>query len=454
MAGFLVPFVAGGLTKALQIRDEYDENAGNIVDAASAKYNKQFDENQKIIELQNSNYAAVEAAHGTMVAEIAAKQGLLERVNTPEVVSHVEKTLTMPRIAKFKAHGEELKKKGTSLSGWQTGAFQTLFSDDYAAATKKLEDNREWAANNLNKGAISNITDLYLEKDTKETALGKAQKFMFGDRVTEGTGVAFDQAVAKQIGDEVSVQPKAIRSDIKTSIADQLGFQETVYAGSVNDINRSISSVLGLEKNKGFELDNQGNFLFQTRFITDANSIRASVSDVAATYQFTGADGKPDTNKIVQMAHAIVNKEIINPSKSNFTNLTLFNKDVFNEKRNLVASGLSDSFTKTIDGFDASVDLITDKEVVKKPKRTTKVGGITAKTLPTQEVETGNFLVTEKVADALIAQVQAIPYRVDQITYIDYMADNFFIQVKTPSGEPAKMKLKDYITSVMGLKRF
>ena len=55
MAGFLVPFLSGGLIKSQQIRDEYDENAGNIVDAASAKYNEQFDLNKKAIELQNSN---------------------------------------------------------------------------------------------------------------------------------------------------------------------------------------------------------------------------------------------------------------------------------------------------------------------------------------------------------------------------------------------------------------
>ena len=56
-AGFLVPFLSGGLIKSQQIRDEYDENAGNIVDSASAKYNEQFDLNKKAIELQNSNYS-------------------------------------------------------------------------------------------------------------------------------------------------------------------------------------------------------------------------------------------------------------------------------------------------------------------------------------------------------------------------------------------------------------
>ena len=51
MAGFLVPFAAGGIAKALEIRNEYDETAGNLVDAASEKYNAQFDINQKVTKL-------------------------------------------------------------------------------------------------------------------------------------------------------------------------------------------------------------------------------------------------------------------------------------------------------------------------------------------------------------------------------------------------------------------
>ena len=63
-AGFLVPFLSGGLIKAQQIRDEYDENAGNIVDAASAKYNAQFEENQKAIELQQTQIKKLNTAVG------------------------------------------------------------------------------------------------------------------------------------------------------------------------------------------------------------------------------------------------------------------------------------------------------------------------------------------------------------------------------------------------------
>ena len=223
MAGFLVPFLSGGLIKSQQIRDEYDENAGNIVDAASAKYNAQFDENKKIIELQNSNFAAVETAFGTVVAEVAAKRGLLN-TNTKDVVKEVEADLKPGFIASL----QDLNLEGADAIKSQL-QLQTLFSDDYAAATKKLKSNRDWAANNLNKGAVKNLTDLYLAKGEKlpePSGIEKAQKFMFGDRVTEGTGVGFEQAVAGEIGDQVKVQPGA--EDSRVSIAEAIGYRETL----------------------------------------------------------------------------------------------------------------------------------------------------------------------------------------------------------------------------------
>jgi hypothetical protein len=449
MAGFLVPFLSGGLIKSQQIRDEYDENAGNIVDAASTKYNEQFDLNKKEIELQNSNYSAIENAHGTIVAEYAAKSGLLEKVNTAEVVNHIEKSLTMPRIAKLKSEGKRLEKKGISLA--DSGMFQSLFSQDYAEATKALKTNRDWASQNLNKGAIKNIADLNLGKDTEPSALGKAQKFMFGDRITKGTGVAFDQAVAQKIGNEITVQPTS-STDIKSGISDTIGFQETVYAGSINDINKAITSTLGLESGQGFSIDANNNFLFDTRFIPDSNSIRANVSDVAATYQFMSADGKPDTNKIVQMAHEIVRRDIVNPSLGNFQNPNITNKNVFEKSRTIVASGLTEAITGEIENFNPNTDIITDKKLESKKKRSAR--GTTAATLPQVEVETGNFLVSEKVADVFLNKINEIPYREDKLTYISYMADNFYVKVKGPDGGDAKMKLKTYVTEVLGLRAF
>ncbi len=210
MAGFLVPFAAGGIAKALEIRNEYDENAGNLVDAASEKYNAQFDKNQKAIELQNANFAAVEKTFGTAVAEVAAKQGLLTDVDTGLVIDNVKKVLGDKYIKHIErvTKGKDIK---TELG------YQSLFTDDYKAATASLEENRKWAANHLNKGAVKNISDLYLAggKELPEpTGIEKAQSFLFGDRVTEGTGVAYEQAVAKEIGKEIPVQPTKVSSSM------------------------------------------------------------------------------------------------------------------------------------------------------------------------------------------------------------------------------------------------
>ena len=106
-AGFLVPFLSGGIIKALETRDEYDENAGNFVDAASEKYNAQFDENQKAIELQNSNYSTVSESLGMAIAEIAAKDGLLNDIPTNQVVQYVKDIYSKAKINAIQTKSKE-----------------------------------------------------------------------------------------------------------------------------------------------------------------------------------------------------------------------------------------------------------------------------------------------------------------------------------------------------------
>ena len=457
MAGFLVPFLSGGLTAAKEIRNEYDETAGNIVDAASKKYNIQFDENSKAIELQNANYNAVLQALGAPMAEISAKEGRLNDVPTNQVVDYVKEKYSKSFIDIIQKKSKEKDKNGDLTFKLSDLGYQTLFSQDYNTATKSLKNNRDWAAKNINKGALKNVSDLYLDPDSKDaetSALGKAQSFMFGDRITEGTGVAFDQAASQEIGSEVKVQPTG-GTDLKSSISDTIGFQETVYAGSINDINKAITSSLGLQNTKGFTIDPNNNFLFDTRFMPDANSIRANASDVAATYQFMSADGKPDTTKIVQIAHETVRRDIINPSLENFINPNITNKDIFNEKRKIFASGLSEGFIEEINNYKPE-NIISDREIVKGEKRVGKVrgGGVNARTLPDKEIDTGNFLVTVNVADVFIAEIKKIAYREDKLTYISYMADNFYVRTKNLDGTDAKMPLKDFVTETMGLKEY
>ena len=87
---FFVPLLSGALIKRQEISDEYDSTAGDIIDAASANYKSKLKGNEARIKLQDSNYAAVETAFGTTVAEAAAKYGLLEGVETSKVVNYVD----------------------------------------------------------------------------------------------------------------------------------------------------------------------------------------------------------------------------------------------------------------------------------------------------------------------------------------------------------------------------
>ncbi len=470
MAGFLVPFLSGGLIKAQEIRDEYDENAGKIIDAANALYKEKFNTNQKSIELQNANYTAIEAQFGTVVAEVAAKKGLLKDVATADVITKVKQTIPPGEIAAYKSlkfgkKGDKLS-DGTTLQEDETIKsklkLNTLFSEDYATATKSLKRNREWAAKNLNRGAIKNVADLYLaEKDEdgikklpEPTGLEKAQSFMFGDRVTESTGIAFDQAAAEKIGKEVLVQPQAV--DLKSSIADTIGYQESVIAGSINDVNKSISYILGLSKNKGITIDVNNNFTFEARFKPNANAIRSYADKIADTNMYTTADGKPDTAAIVEQAYELVQTKIINKSKNNWTNLDILNKDVFNKRRSLTSSGISKSFQaeleKNVDEFDINTDIQAEQktQIAKRTKRKADV-------LPEKQIATGNYLVSDKVSDYIINQVNknlGYTTNAEKTLYVDYIPDNIYVQVTDASGNPAKMKLKLYVEQALQLRQF
>jgi len=470
MAGFLVPFLSGGLLKSQEIRDEYDENAGKIIDAANSLYKEKFNTNQKSIELQNSNYAAIEAQFGTVVAEVAAKKGLLKDIATADVITKVKQAIPPGEIAAYKSL--KFGKKGDKLSDGttlqqdetikSTLKLGTLFSEDYATATKSLKENRMWAAKNLNRGAIKNVADLYLTKEDEDgikklpepTGLEKAQSFMFGDRVTESTGIAFDQATAEKIGKEVLVQPQSV--DLKSSIADTIGYQESVIAGSINDVNKSISYILGLSKNKGITIDANNNFTFEARFFPNANAIRSYADKIADTNMYTTADGKPDTAAIIEQAYELVQTNIINRSKDNWSNVDMLNKDVFNKRRSLTSAGISKSFQaeleKNVDGFDINTDIQAEK-------RTKSTGRTKRKTetLPEKQVASGDYLVSDKVANYIINQVNknlGYSTNAEKTLYVDYIPDNIYIQITDASGNPAKEKLKLYIEQALQLRQF
>ena len=211
MAGFLVPFATGALIERQRIADAYDEKSGEIVDAVSKKLTTQFDENQKALSNTAANYDAVVSVLGMPIAEIAQRGGMLENVNTAQVVDHVRDTLE-------KAHPGFIKwiqdKDIATLKETHPDFFENAFSTNYDRAKIKLKDNRKLTAESMNKGAISSISKLFLgEKDEEPSGVEKAQKFLFGEPITAQTGVAFEQGLTEAVGEPVRIKSEG-RSDV------------------------------------------------------------------------------------------------------------------------------------------------------------------------------------------------------------------------------------------------
>ena len=420
MAGFLVPFATGALIRRQEIADQYDENAGKIIDAASEHYKDKFNINSELIELQNQNYAAVEQALGTGVAEVAAKQGLLDGVKPHEVVNHVEASLKKGVIKKI----TDITKDLSTADLKSKLQYQSLFSEDYTQATKSLEDQRDWAANNFNKGAIRNVADMFLQKkdavsDLEEpTGVQKAQKLFFGDKITPATGAIFEQAAAKEIGETITVQPKAV-SDLKASIADVIGYQEPKFIGTIREVDQAIANELSVPKG-GATITNEG-LLFATRFIVHANGIRHVASNFDAV-DFTNEKGQINVAALISDANNELSKIAIDPvvlSFEGYDNGPIGYKGLKGfSKRVMVGGTLSKEFAQRT-GITLGANDIKTREGAK------------------GEGEITEYLISDQVYKAFAAEIDKLPSSEIQAVYIDYLPDNYSITV---NGKIVNMK--------------
>jgi len=427
MAGFLVPFLSGGLIKTQEIRDEYDENAGNIVDAASAKYNAQFDLNQKAIELQNANYKAVSGSLGIAMAEIAAKDGNLNDVPTNQVIAYVKENYSKSFIDTVHKKSQE---KDFSLSDL---GYQTLFSQDYKTATDSLKENRKWAADNLNKGAVKNLTDLYLageEELPEPTGIEKAQSFMFGDRVTEGTGVGFEQAVSEKIGDEITVQPKEFKAT--GTIEERLGFVEPVNMGTVAEQDKAIANILNI---KDIKLAEGGGILFPVRFRNEALAIKENARKYALEFTtMKGGTEVVNVSGLMQKSHDDLSENIISPIADRFTGY-MVDTSKFAESmsyRVMKASGIN-----TISDWYEEHNLTEEDFVLGTVPERAKI----------EKVNT--ITVSRKVADIMQEEITNLESMATQKLYIDYLPDN--LRIETAAG---LVPLKTYYKNIFALASY
>lgn len=434
LSGFLVPFASGALIKRQEIADEYDDTAGEIIDAASARYNEKLSLNNKAIELQNANYAAVENALGTTVAEAAAKNGFLNNVDTNKVVNYVTESMSPGLIDSLKKL--KLTDKNIPLDKNGKNLFDSVFKDDYNRATSKLGNQKDWASKNLNKGAIKNVSDLYLsggEELPAPTGIEKTQKFLFGDRITNETGATFNLAAEEAIGSNVDVQPNAVMAS--SSLAERVGYRPAVDLGSILNQDRAIAGILNADDIK-LAPDNSG-IIFPARFNNHVLAIKDNAQKYAMEYR--DADGKTvDIANLMLRSNQDIENNIISPISKSFIGYKIdtsqFAKNMSFRVMSATDIDFSSDFMKD--------NSLTEKDFIKASQTrqgisktdTDIVDGFTLSTKAAQSFE-------DEIAMQESTQLRAV--------YIDYLPDNMQILV---AGQP--MPIKTYYRRLFGIARF
>ena len=436
LSGFLVPFASGALIKRQEIADEYDDTAGEIIDAASAKYNEKLSLNNKAIELQNANYAAVENALGTTVAEAAAKNGFLNNVDTNKVVNYVTKSMPKGLVNRLQNLTMTEDKKGFLTKDGEKQLFDSVFKDDYNKATSKLGNQKDWASKNLNKGAIKNVSDLYLsggEELPAPTGIEKAQKFLFGDRITNETGATFNLAAEEAIGSNVDVQPNAVMAS--SSLAERVGYKPAVDLGSILNQDRAIAAILNADDIK-LAPDGSG-IIFPARFNNHVLAIKDNAQKYALEY--TDADGKTvDIANLMLRSNQDIENNIISPISKSFLGYAIDTAPF--------AATMSFRVMKATD-IDFSSEFmknnsLTEKDFIKAKHTRNDINN------KNSDIVDG-FTLSTKAADSFEEEIKMQESTQLRAVYIDYLPDNMHINLNG-----IQMPIKTYYRRLFGIARF
>jgi len=410
---FFVPFLSGALIKRQEISDEYDNTAGEIIDAASANYKSKLKKNELGIKLQDSNYAAVETAFGTTVAEAAAKYGLLEGVETSKVVNYVNASLK-PGLKKSL---QELNLAGDKKSFFykdpndpktisQKQLFDSIFKEDISVASSKVDAQKDWARKNLNKGAIKNVSEMFLGEEKKpESFVEKTQNVLFGEKPDKE---AFEAAAEKNLGETVTVQPSS--SEQIASLEEIIGYKQAYSIGTVGEQDKAIANILDI---KEYKLGGDGGILFPVRFRSQAIAIKDEAMKYALDY--TDANGKVDVSNLMNKANNEITSNIIAPIAENFISYKVDTESDFAKSmsfRVMEADGINFE-SKHMKNYELTEeDFKFGNGIVGPGNRIIKRGAI----------------VSKKAKDAWFKEIAMQGSRAAQAVYIDYLPDNFMYQ--------------------------
>ena len=282
----ILPILIGAIKTRNTIKDRnddaYDEATGNFIDIASAEFFRDQTEQKKRIEKNNKFYNATEGRYGTNVAEFAAKNNLFDGYDKiTAFLSDIEGGTVMPVSFRNKLRTEK---------GFKEQAFKTTFAQDQLAAKRKLDNRADFAKKNFNKGAMSNLADLYLKgTDVKRPdEQGPVKEFLFGKKApdatalvggfTEGLEAAEEKTVTDVKTDGMS-DAKELAQDTEI-VTKKIGFETPIGIGSVREVDSAIASIFNVEN---VQITNEG-IIFPEAFKLRALAIK----EIASNLQQTG----------------------------------------------------------------------------------------------------------------------------------------------------------------------
>ena len=441
----LLPILIGAMQTRNVIKDqneaEYDEVTGAFIDAAATEFFADKANQKKRIETNEKFYKATESRYGTNVAEFAAKNNLFEGYTQPAAfLNDIEGGTIMPVEFRNKLRGTE--KDDTFF---KSQGFKTTFAQDQNLAKQQLEDKTLFAAKNLNKGAVSNLADLYLGTETEKQS--PLKKFLFGQKTPDvtaaaaGFGKGLEETEAKSVvPEETTTMADASSLAADTNLIDKkLGFEKALSIGSVREVDSAIASVFNL---KNVQITNEG-IVFPEAYRLRALAIKDKMSDLAQTGSFA------DVTTLTNAAASFIEQNFFSTLPKAFSNYNVKSSigepvnatSDFSIDTNNVASlgkNFNTIFGSFVDDPDTpKVEKLKDSDLVLKQTVAERTGRSKGET----SVASGKFLMTKNAYTAIKNYIETMDSVALQKAYIQYLPKNLMIQVGTDNVVPINNRL-------------
>jgi len=446
----LLPILIGAIQTRNVIKDqneaEYDEVTGAFIDAAATEFFADKAKQKERIKNNEKFYKATEARYGTNIAEFAAKNNLFEGYVKPAAfLNDIEGGTIIP--VEFR---NQLRKDDV----FKSQGFKTTFAQDQNLAKQQLEDKTLFAAKNLNKGAVSNLADLYLGTTTEKPS--KLKSFLFGQKTPDITAAA----AGFEKGLEDTAEKSVVQPEETTSVADasslaadtnliekKLGFEQTIGIGSVREVDSAIASIFNL---KNVQITNEG-IVFPEAYRLRALAIKDKANELAQSGKYA------DVTSLIGDAATFIEQNYFSNLPKAFSNYSLksgigdpvnatSDYSITEDNQATLGNNFAAIFGSFADNPDTpeitetltAADLILKQDIVTKSSRAKNIQAAGA-----------TFAMTDNAYNAIENYIQAMDSTALQKAFIQYLPKNLKIFV----GDNA-VPIQDRLNATFGFTTF